>query len=197
MATRLRMVERARFAAMQASRNSATKYSARAAKASRRRDIAQPVEAPDGGKALNAATESTSPAALAVTVVMPVYNGSTTLRQSLEPLLAMRRRGEIAQIIVVDDGSTDASAAIAAAAAVTVLESGGRLGPGGARNVGAAAAAGDVLWFVDADVVVVRDRELIRPLGIARPWSENDRGRRSQVERDDGNFLSALRRKIE
>jgi glycosyltransferase involved in cell wall biosynthesis len=69
-------------------------------------------------------------------VIMPVYNGSSTLRQTLEPLLTMRRKGEVAEIIVVDDGSTDASAAIAADAGVTVLESGGRLGPGGARHRG-------------------------------------------------------------
>jgi glycosyltransferase involved in cell wall biosynthesis len=88
---------------------------------------------------------------------MPVYNGGGTLRQSLEPLLTMRGKGEVAEIIVVDDGSTDASAAIAADAGVTVLESGGRLGPGGARNVGAATADGEILWFVDADVVVHAD----------------------------------------
>lgn len=88
---------------------------------------------------------------------MPVYNGSSTLRHSLEPLLTMRRKGEVAEIIVVDDGSTDASAAIAADAGVTVLESGGRRGPGGARNVGAATAAGEILWFVDADVVIHAD----------------------------------------
>jgi glycosyltransferase involved in cell wall biosynthesis len=88
---------------------------------------------------------------------MPVYNGSGTLQRSLEPLLAMRRTGEIAEIIIVDDGSSDASAAIAEAAAVTVLGSGGRLGPGGARNVGAAVATGEILWFVDADVVVHAD----------------------------------------
>ncbi|MEP6996595.1 MAG: glycosyltransferase [Betaproteobacteria bacterium] len=92
-----------------------------------------------------------------ITVILPVYNGGATLQQSLEPLLAMRHRGEIAEIIVVDDGSNDDTAAIAAAAAVTVLESGGRLGPGGARNVGATAAAAEVLWFVDADVVVHAD----------------------------------------
>lgn len=107
--------------------------------------------------ALNAATESASRTAPTVTVVMPVYNGSPTLRQSLEPLLSMRESGQVAEIIVVDDGSDDAGAAIALAAGVTVVESGGRLGPGGARNVGAASARGDVLWFVDADVVVHGD----------------------------------------
>ncbi|MGH8713340.1 MAG: glycosyltransferase [Casimicrobiaceae bacterium] len=94
---------------------------------------------------------------MTVTVVMPVYNGGVTLPQSLEPLLAMRRNGEVAEIIVVDDGSNDDTAAIAAAAATTVMKSGGRLGPGAARNVAAAMATGEVLWFVDADVVVHAD----------------------------------------
>jgi len=110
---------------------------------------------------------------------MPVYNGAATLRQSLEPLLAMRSRGEIAEIIVVDDGSNDASAAIAGAAAVTVIESGGRLGPGGARNAGATIATGEVLWFVDADVVVHPDGarvlvEALRSTGAAAVFGSYD-----------------------
>ncbi|HZI83563.1 MAG TPA: glycosyltransferase [Casimicrobiaceae bacterium] len=92
-----------------------------------------------------------------ISVVMPVYNGERVLRASLAPLGAMRRSGEIAEIIVVDDGSTDASAAIAAEHGARVLRSGGRVGPGGARNVAAPQALGDVLWFVDADVVVHDD----------------------------------------
>ncbi len=92
-----------------------------------------------------------------ISVIIPVYNGEATLRCSLEPLLGMRERAEIAEIIVVDDGSTDASAGIAAAMGVRVMGSGGRLGPGQARNVAAAVAAGGVLWFVDADVVVHAD----------------------------------------
>jgi GT2 family glycosyltransferase len=102
-------------------------------------------------------TEVSTRPALAITVIMPVYNGGSTLRQSLAPLLAMRRAGEIAEIIVVDDGSDDDTATIVAALDVPVIDSGGRLGPGGARNVGSRSATGDILWFVDADVVVHAD----------------------------------------
>jgi cellulose synthase/poly-beta-1,6-N-acetylglucosamine synthase-like glycosyltransferase len=94
---------------------------------------------------------------LAVSVIMPVYNGEHVLRASLAPLAAMRRSGEIAEIIVVDDGSTDGSAAVAREFGASVLPSGGRLGPGGARNVAAPSAVGEILWFVDADVVVHDD----------------------------------------
>jgi glycosyltransferase involved in cell wall biosynthesis len=93
----------------------------------------------------------------AISVIMPVYNGAAVLPRSLPPLVAMLRERAIAEIIVVDDGSNDASAEIAKAYGVRVLDSGGRLGPGGARNVAAPAAVGDVLWFIDADVVVHDD----------------------------------------
>ena len=92
-----------------------------------------------------------------ISVVMPVYNGAEVLRESLPPLFAMLRSGEIAEIIVVDDGSTDASVGVATEFGARILRSGGRLGPGGARNVAAASAIGDILWFVDADVVVHED----------------------------------------
>jgi len=114
-------------------------------------------DAPHGRIALSAVTQSVVPPLPPITVVMPVYNGADTLQQSLALLLAMRSGDEIFEIIVVDDGSDDDTRAIAAAAGVKVVASGGRLGPGGARNVGAARAAGEILWFVDADVVVHAD----------------------------------------
>ncbi len=92
-----------------------------------------------------------------ISAIMPVYNGADFITKSLPPLLRLRTQGDVVEVIVVDDSSTDASAAIAAQLGATVLPSGGRLGPGAARNVAAQQARGTILWFVDADVVVHDD----------------------------------------
>jgi GT2 family glycosyltransferase len=125
----------------------------------------------------------------AISVIMPVYNGAGVLRASLAPLLAMLRAGEIAEIIVVDDGSTDATTAIATECHVRVMRSGGRLGPGGARNVAAPGATGDVLWFVDADVVVHDDAARMLAASFRRSGAAAVFG--SYDDRPSGrNFLS-------
>jgi hypothetical protein len=92
-----------------------------------------------------------------ISAVVPAYNAVHHLKQSLPPLVAMKERGELAEIILVDDGSTDGSAMFAASQGLRVVSSGGRKGPAGARNVASKQAVGDVLWFVDADVVVHDD----------------------------------------
>ncbi len=56
------------------------------------------------------------------------------------------------ECIVVDDGSTDDSAATARRHGATVVTSEVRRGPASARNLGARAARGDVVLFLDADV---------------------------------------------
>ena len=91
---------------------------------------------------------------LSISVIMPVYNGAEFITQSLPPLLDMEQRGEISEVIVIDDGSTDSSKQIARDLGAIVISSGGRMGPGGARNQAAQVAQGELLWFVDADVVV-------------------------------------------
>mgnify|MGYP002629068674 FL=1 len=99
-----------------------------------------------------------------ISVIMPVYNGAEFIPLSLPPLIDMMHRGELFEVIVVDDGSTDGSKQMAETIGAKVLSSGGRLGPGGARNQAANTALGDILWFVDADVVVHSDAA--RSLGI-------------------------------
>jgi cellulose synthase/poly-beta-1,6-N-acetylglucosamine synthase-like glycosyltransferase len=94
----------------------------------------------------------TLPSRQRVSVIVPVHNSADTLRQCLECLA--RSTPAPFETIVVDDGSTDASASVAQAASAIVLETRSRVGPARARNVGAQRAAGDVLFFLDADVCV-------------------------------------------
>jgi GT2 family glycosyltransferase len=71
---------------------------------------------------------------LTISAVMPVYNGRGFLEQSLPPLAAMLARGELLEIVVADDGSTDGSGDFCRAHGAQVVTTGGRKGPAAARN---------------------------------------------------------------
>src|SRR5262245_66485630 len=86
-----------------------------------------------------------------VSVIVPVHNGASTLEACLPPLL--QASPDLAEVLVIDDRSSDGSGAVARALGATVIASTG-LGPAAARNLGARRAAGDILFFVDADVTV-------------------------------------------
>jgi glycosyltransferase involved in cell wall biosynthesis len=90
-----------------------------------------------------------------ISVIIPVFNGTATVRQCLEALA--ESRVPAAQWLLVDDGSTDGSAALAQSMGATVFSTDGRFGPARARNLGAIRASGDVLLFIDADVAVHAD----------------------------------------
>jgi GT2 family glycosyltransferase len=90
-----------------------------------------------------------------ISVIVPVHNGGHQFEQALDALIASDFAAH--EIIVVDDGSTDASAARAEARGVRVLRLASRRGTAAARNHGARHARGRLLVFVDADVVVRRE----------------------------------------
>ncbi len=92
---------------------------------------------------------------MSVSVIIPVYNAAAQLEKSLKAL-ADWPAGPL-ELIVVDDGSTDDSAEVARRMGAMVLHTGGRTGPAHARNIGALAARGEILFFLDSDVCVHRD----------------------------------------
>lgn len=100
---------------------------------------------------------------LSITVVMPAYNAAHLLERVLPPLLDMRESGEVQEVLVVDDQSTDATVQVAREMGATVLSTPQNGGPGVARNLAAEHARGNVLWFVDSDVIAWRGGgEIIR-----------------------------------
>lgn len=87
-----------------------------------------------------------------VSIVIPVMNRADELQRCLGSLARLDYPHEKLQVIVVDDGSSDASAAVARECGALLIPSGGvGRGPAAARNVGARAARGEILAFIDSD----------------------------------------------
>ena len=101
------------------------------------------------------ASTASNVVSLPLSVVVPVRNGASTIGPALTAIRASQLSAEDYELIVVDDGSSDRSATIAARHADIVIRlSGRRAGPAYARNRGAEMARGEVIAFVDQDVVV-------------------------------------------
>jgi glycosyltransferase involved in cell wall biosynthesis len=91
-----------------------------------------------------------SPDASAISLVIPTYNRGDLIGETIDS--ALRQQHPFAEIIVVDDGSTDATAAVLArfGARIRVI----RVANGGvqrARNTGVAAARTDWVALCDSD----------------------------------------------
>lgn len=90
-----------------------------------------------------------------ISVIVPVYNGEKFLPSCLDALIS--NSYDAYELIVVDDCSTDQSPTISRQRGALVLRTLRQSGPGAARNFGAQHARGEILFFVDADVVVKPD----------------------------------------
>lgn len=120
-----------------------------------------------------------------VSVIIPARDAGATLGSTLEGL-ARQQPVTPFEVIVVDDGSSDATPAVAErSAVVSRIVRDGRGGPAAARNAGAAAAGGDVLAFLDADctptagwlaagAAALDDHDLV--LGQTRPTPDQPLG---------------------
>jgi len=94
-----------------------------------------------------------------ISFVVPVHNGAATIREALTAIAADMADHASAEIIVVEDGSTDESASILAELADTVpiriIRGGGR-GAAAALNLGIRAARFSLIAQVDQDVIIRR-----------------------------------------
>ena len=87
-----------------------------------------------------------------VSVIIPVFNGEATIAAAIDSVLAQEFGGDL-EVIVVNDGSTDATSSVLDAyrGRVTVLD---RVngGPASARNAGVRASHGEYVAFLDAEI---------------------------------------------
>jgi glycosyltransferase involved in cell wall biosynthesis len=105
-----------------------------------------------------------------VSIIIPAHDEERHIEKCIESLLAQEYR-EI-EIIVVDNGSSDNTSKIVEryvesyGGKVRLLRMESNIGPGGGRNAGASNATGEILVFVDADMVFPPDyvTKLISPI---------------------------------
>ena len=93
---------------------------------------------------------------MTISIIIPAYQCEATLRATVEHVL--QADIPLAEILLIDDGSTDGTASLCDRLAEENALIRCRHKPNGgvssARNLGIEAAAGDYIWFVDADDAV-------------------------------------------
>lgn len=91
-------------------------------------------------------------------IVIPAYNEARRIPATLQSVVeCVRQRGWSAEIVVVDDGSTDETAEIVRAFAghapeVRLMQNAGNCGKGHSVRSGLLNALGEVIMFTDADL---------------------------------------------
>lgn len=90
-----------------------------------------------------------------VSVIMPAHNAAAYLTTVLDALMASDIGRDRWELVVVDDASSDGTEAVASRYADVVVRLPNRpQGPAYARNRGVEASRGEIVMFIDSDVVV-------------------------------------------
>ena len=111
-----------------------------------------------------------------ISVVIPTYNRLPILRQCLQALERQRLAAPLQdyEVVLVDDGSTDDTVrwleGHADAFPHLRLLRQDHGGPARGRNRGVEAARGDVIVFIDSDLVVTDDFLASHALALSRDW---------------------------
>jgi len=88
-----------------------------------------------------------------ISIVIPTFNAEGFIEGLLDSIF--RQGIQDMEVIIVDDHSTDRTVEIAEGYPVKVIGLKENVGPARARNIGVREARGDVIFFLDSDVVVM------------------------------------------
>jgi len=91
-----------------------------------------------------------------VSIVVPVYNGESTIRECLDSIMALDYPREKLEVIAVDDGSTDKTVSILKNYALILIQK-QHGGYPSSMNAGIKEARGDAVLIVDSDTYVEQD----------------------------------------
>jgi glycosyltransferase involved in cell wall biosynthesis len=121
-----------------------------------------------------------------VSVIIPAYNAADLLDEGIQSVRRQEHRP--LEIIVVDDGSTDQTPAVARQAGPEVRYlAQANAGPGAARNRGIAAAAGELIGFLDDDDLWSADKLAVQVAMLrARPELDGVQGRLQRLVQVEG-----------
>src|SRR4051794_40916694 len=102
---------------------------------------------------------SVPPRASTISVVMPVFNGASTLPKAVKSILEQNHTSF--EFVIVDDGSTDSTPDVLAMLRdrrVRIIRLDENVGIVRALEIGIASSSGDFIARMDADDVSLRER---------------------------------------
>lgn len=130
-----------------------------------------------------------------VSIIIPTFNGGARVGACLDALLK-QTAGKEAEILVINDGSTDDTAGVVARYPSVRLVNQSNAGPAAARNRGALEARGAIILFTDDDCVPMQgwleamtnpfhDHEIVGVKGVYRTRQRQLVARFVQIEYED------------
>lgn len=130
-----------------------------------------------------------------ISIIIPTFNGAARIANCLEALLPQIADRD-AEILVVNDGSTDNTAEVVGRYPSVRLITQANAGPAAARNHGARESKGSVILFTDDDCVPMpdwlsamiepfKDPELVAVKGVYRTKQTSVVARFVQIEYED------------
>ena len=139
--------------------------------------------------------------AVSVSIIIPTFNGAARIGNCLDALANQVARHS-AEILVVDDGSTDGIKEVVGRYPGVRLISQANAGPAAARNHGAQEAQGAIILFTDDDCVPMpdwldamlepfKDPEVVGAKGVYRTRQKRLAARFVQIEYEDRYHLMA------